>query len=203
KKGGAEQAQGQVGGKHGKMGRQGLGQAQGQGRGRGLGKGAGAGRHLNAGEEGNAAARMHRGAGQGRAANLAAHPNAGKAQIRHFNISKTRNVNIQSVKFNNNYRIAGAEHWGPRYEVFRSYRPEWHDRVWWVGHYPRVVLISGGWYYWNAGFWYPAWGYDAGAQFYPYDGPIYGYNNLPPDQVVANVQEQLQAQDYYRGEWVG
>ena len=63
-----------------------------------------------------------------------------------------------------------------------------------------MVLIGGGWYYWNSGFWYPAWGYDPGAQFYAYDGPIYGYNNLPPDQVVANVQQELQSQGYYHGE---
>jgi len=61
-------------------------------------------------------------------------------------------------------------------------------------------LIGGGWYYWNSGFWYPAWGYDRGASFYPYDGPIYGYNDLPPDQVVANVQTELQNQGYYHGE---
>jgi peptidoglycan hydrolase-like protein with peptidoglycan-binding domain len=62
------------------------------------------------------------------------------------------------------------------------------------------VLIGGGWYYWNAGFWYPAWGYEPTQVYYPYDGPIYGYNDLPPDQVVANVQEALQAQGYYHGE---
>ncbi|MEY2487990.1 MAG: hypothetical protein QOH39_3638 [Verrucomicrobiota bacterium] len=206
KKGAAqgEQAQGQAGGKHGKMGRQGQGQggqALGQGRARGLGQAPGAGRHLNAGQGGNAAAGIHRGAGQGRAANLqAAHANGGKAQIRHFNISRTRNVNIQSVKFNNNYRIAGAEHWGPRYAVFSAYRPQWHERIWWRSHFPRVVLIGGGYYYWNSGFWYPAWGYDPGHAFYPYDGPIYAYNDLPPDQVVANVQGTLKDQGYYTGE---
>jgi hypothetical protein len=30
-------------------------------------------------------------------------------------------------------------------------------------------------------------GYDPGAN-YAYDGPIYAYNDLSPDQVVANVQ---------------
>ena len=35
-----------------------------------------------------------------------------------------------------------------------------------------------------------AWGWDdPGYSYYPYDGPILlPYNNLPPDQVVANVQ---------------
>ncbi|PYK85592.1 MAG: hypothetical protein DMF47_09730, partial [Verrucomicrobia bacterium] len=76
----------------------------------------------------------------------------------------------------------------------------WHDRDWWGQRYSRIGLFGGGWYYWNSGFWYPAWGYDPGYSYYPYDGPIYGYNNLPPDQVVANVQTALQEQGYYHGE---
>src|SRR5205085_4403395 len=124
-----------------------------------------------------------------------------KAEVKQFNFSNTRRSNIQSVTFNENHRIVGAEHWsGDRYVVFRDYHPLWHDRVWWGEHYPRVVLIGGGWYYWNAGWWYPAWGYDPGANFYAYDGPIYAYNDLPPDQVVANVQQELQQQGYYHGE---
>jgi peptidoglycan hydrolase-like protein with peptidoglycan-binding domain len=63
-----------------------------------------------------------------------------------------------------------------------------------------VILISGGYYYWNQGFWFPAWGYDSAYSYYPYDGPIYAYNDLPPDQVIANVQASLQAQGYYEGE---
>ena len=148
-----------------------------------------AGRHAGSAAEGNAAAVQH-----------TARTGA-RAQVKHFDFANRNTTNIRSVTFQANRRIIGSENWrGTRYVVFRNYRPIWHDRVWWVGHYPRVVLIGGGWYYWNAGFWYPAWGYDPGAAYYPYDGPIYGYNNLPPDQVVANVQEQLQGQDYYHGE---
>ena len=37
---------------------------------------------------------------------------------------------VPAVTFNQNYRIQGSEQWqGPQYEVFRSYRPEWHDRA--------------------------------------------------------------------------
>ena len=54
-------------------------------------------------------------------------------------------------------------------------------------------------YYWNAGYWFPAWGYSPTA-YYAWDGPIYGYNRMPPDQVIANVQATLQQQGYYRGE---
>src|SRR5438874_4885155 len=81
---------------------------------------------------------------------------------------------VPAVTYNQNYRIQGAERWqGPQYEVFRSYHPEWHDQGWYHSHYNRVELIGGGYYYWNNGYWYPAWGYSPSAQYYAYDGPIY------------------------------
>jgi hypothetical protein len=126
--------------------------------------------------------------------------NKAKVQTKHYDFSNKPNPKIQSVKFENNYRIKGAENWkGDRYAVFRNYHSEWHDQGWWHNHYNRVVFISGGWYAWNGGWWYPAWGY-APSAYYAYDGPIYGYNNLPPDQVIANVQSTLQQQGYYQGE---
>src|ERR1700719_2015529 len=126
--------------------------------------------------------------------------NKAKVQTKHYDFSNKPNPKIQSVKFENNYRIQGAENWkGDRYAVFRNYHSEWHDQGWWHNHYNRVVFISGGWYAWNGGWWYPAWGYAPNA-YYAYDGPIYGYNNLPPDQVIANVQGALQQQGYYQGE---
>lgn len=106
----------------------------------------------------------------------------------------------QSVKFSEGRRIEGSDRWhGEHYSAFRSYHSQWHDRDWWHHHHPRIVLVFGSPYFWNSGFWYPAWGYDPGA-YYPYDGPIYAYNDLPPDQVIANVQAELQAQGYYHGE---
>jgi Putative peptidoglycan binding domain len=106
---------------------------------------------------------------------------------------------IKGVKFQHDRRIAGSELWGgSNYYAFRNYRSAWHDRNWWSGHCNRFVFAYGGWYYWNSGYWYPAWGYDPGA-YYAYDGPIYAYNDLPPDQVVANVQAALQQQGYYQG----
>ena len=123
-----------------------------------------------------------------------------KVNTKHYNFSYNPNPVIQTVKFNKNYHINGSQYWkGQNYAAFRSYRPEWHDQGWWRNRYNRVVLISGGWYYWNAGWWYPAWGYAPNAH-YAYDGPIYGYNGLTPDQVIANVQGALQQQGYYRGE---
>ena len=123
-------------------------------------------------------------------------------QPRHLNFRASPSSAIVSVTFNQNFRITGATNWkGPHYHVFRSYQPQWHDRTWWHANHKHVVLIGGGWYYWNAGYWYPAWGYDESAAYYPYDGPIYvGSSPRPFDQVVADVQASLQEQGYYRGE---
>ena len=114
--------------------------------------------------------------------------------------TKTRPAGIPAVRFQQGSRIAGSQNWrGSNYTVFRNYTSQWHDRDWWRSHHSRIVFVFGGWYYWDAGYWFPAWGYDPGA-YYPYDGPIYGYNDLPPDQVVANVQTALQEQGYYQGD---
>jgi hypothetical protein len=109
---------------------------------------------------------------------------------------------IKTVTFNQNYRIVNAERWqGPQYEVFRVYRPAWHDSGWYRSNFAQVALIGGGYYYFNSGYWYQAWGYDPAAQYYAYDGPIYvGQRAEPPDQVIADVQAELQEQGYYTGE---
>src|SRR5438067_7780573 len=110
--------------------------------------------------------------------------------------------NIKAVTYNQNDRIVGAERWqGPQYEVFRSYQPGWHDSGWYRSNFSRVELIGGGYYYFNNGYWYPAWGYDQGAQYYAYDGPIYvGQRAEPPDQVIADVQSALKDMGYYTGD---
>lgn len=127
--------------------------------------------------------------------------NAKKYKAQRFNLaSNTRPTKYTAVKFQQNRQIQGSQYWqGKNYWAFRNYRPAWHDRGWWHSHYNRVVFVYGGWYYWNSGWWCPAWGYAPNA-YYAYDGPIYAYNSLPPDQVVANVQAALQAQGYYQGE---
>jgi hypothetical protein len=134
--------------------------------------------------------------------NLAVQSNTGTTfKARRFQLRNTPNPTIRSVTFSPTYRIRGAQNWnGQQYVVFRNYQPAWHDRIWWGSHYSSVSLFGGGYYYLNNGYWYPAWGYDSRYQYYPYDGPIYAYNDLPPDQVVANVQAALQAQNYYQGE---
>lgn len=80
----------------------------------------------------------------------------------------------------------------------RNFSRDRHDRSWWRSRYNRIVLFGGGYYYWNDGYWYPAYGYDPYYSTYAYDEPIYGYNDLAPGQVIANVQTALQEQGYYR-----
>jgi hypothetical protein len=125
----------------------------------------------------------------------------GKVQTKQFNLSSSPNSKIESAQFKSNYRIRGSEAWqGQHYVAFQNYRGTWHDQGWWHNHYNRIVLINGGWYFWSARYWYPAWGYNPAVAYYPYNGPIYAYNNLPPDQVIANVQSTLHAQGYYQSE---
>ena len=124
-----------------------------------------------------------------------------KAQHASFK-AQAKPQQVQAVTFNQNHRIEGSEHWqGQQYEVFRSYQPQWHDAGWYHSHYPNVTLIAGGYYFFNAGYWYPAWGYNSSAQYYAYDGPIYvGQRAVPPDQVIADTQALLQQMGYYTGE---
>jgi hypothetical protein len=120
----------------------------------------------------------------------------------HFNLAKQPNTaKAPPVKFQQGRRIQGSQNWqGQQYTVFRNYKSEWHDQNWWRGHYRNnITFVFGAPYYWNAGYWFPAWGYNPNA-YYAWDGPIYAYNRLPPDQVIANVQAALQQQGYYRGE---
>ena len=109
---------------------------------------------------------------------------------------------VPAVTYNQNYRIQGSDRWqGQHYQVFRSYHPEWHDQGWYHSHYQRVELIGGGYYFFNAGYWFPAWGYSPSEQYYAYDGPIYaGQHAEPPDKVIADVQGVLQQMGYYKGE---
>jgi hypothetical protein len=136
-------------------------------------------------------------------ANKKAAPNIRAIQAKYKNFKAKPNPTIASAQFNQNYQIAGAHNWsGPQYRAFVSYRPQWHDQGWWRSRYAdNLLLIGGGWYYWDSGYWYPAWGYDSEAAYYPYDGPIYvGDNRVPFDQVVADCQATLQEQGYYKGE---
>jgi hypothetical protein len=119
----------------------------------------------------------------------------------HFNIPKQPNTaKAPPVKFQQGRRIEGSQNWqGNQYAAFRNYKSEWHDQNWWHSHHNRIVFVFGAPYFWNAGYWFPAWGYNPNA-YYAWDAPIYAANNLPPDQVIANVQSALQQQGYYHGD---
>ena len=124
-----------------------------------------------------------------------------KAQHANFH-AQPKPQQVPPVTFNQNRRIEGSDQWqGAQYEAFRSYHSERHDQGWYRSRYNRVELIGGGYYYWNSGYWYPAWGYNPSAEYYAYDGPIYvGQRAEPPDRVIADVQTELQQMGYYQGE---
>lgn len=109
--------------------------------------------------------------------------------------NQMRSVN-RNVTVNNNWR--SSQFSGQNYAAFRNYSRTYHDRNWWHSHYPRITFYLGAPYYWDSGYWYPAWGYYPNYT-YQYDGPIYGYNSLSPDRVVVDVQVQLQRDGYYAG----
>jgi hypothetical protein len=112
-----------------------------------------------------------------------------------------QNVNVragtpQNVQRANNNRQSYAD-------ALRRCRHERHDCNWWKRHCRTIVFVNTGYYYLDAGYWYPAYGYDPAYDYYDYDGPIYTYGNLLPDQVITNVQIALQEAGYYLGPITG
>jgi putative peptidoglycan binding protein len=88
-------------------------------------------------------------------------------------------------------------------DAFHHHRHEWHDRDWWHNHCDTIVFVTAGYYFLDGSYWYPAFGYDPLNSNYDYDGPIYTYGNLLPDEVIANVQVALQDAGYYFGAITG
>jgi Putative peptidoglycan binding domain len=103
---------------------------------------------------------------------------------------------VPKAKSTSNVRLSYSD-------AVKRFRHERHDRAWWRQHFTTIVLIGGGYYYFDAGYWFPAWGYDRGYEFYEYDGPIYTYGNLLPDEVILNVQRALQEAGYFAGGLTG
>ncbi|MGE5209393.1 MAG: peptidoglycan-binding domain-containing protein [Alphaproteobacteria bacterium] len=116
----------------------------------------------------------------------------GRNEIVNYNGENVRIVNDwHEPRFRNNANYAAFYNYSNNYE--------WHNRSWWQDHYSRIVFVFGGWWYWNAGYWYPAWGYDPYAS-YAYAGPIYtGSAGLTPHEIVANVQVALRDWGYNPG----
>ena len=88
-------------------------------------------------------------------------------------------------------------------EAFRRHWHESHDRNWWHNHCDTIVFVNTGYYFLDGSYWYPAYGYDPLQTYYDYDGPVYTYSNLLPDEVIANVQTALQDAGYYYGPITG
>jgi hypothetical protein len=115
-------------------------------------------------------------------------------------------VNRSHGKLNNN-RGAGVwqkgkgnvqnRHWNPARN--HNWERQRHDRSWWTSRYSRFALFGGGYYYWNSGYWYPAYGYHPSYNTYSYNAPIYAYNDQDPGQVIADVQSALQRLGYSPG----
>ncbi len=131
----------------------------------------------------------------------------GTATLRRGRVSREQRALARNGRRLNRARnVTVVNHWrserfrGANYAAFHNYRREWHDRGWWRNHYDRIIFVGPGWgwWAWGGGYWYPAWGYEAGFN-YPYYGPIYSYGDLTPNQIVANVQLQLQRDGYDPG----
>jgi hypothetical protein len=115
------------------------------------------------------------------------------------NVRKSRQTNVvtdNNVRFKH-YKRTGNE---VSFNVARSrIVRERHDRNWWHRHYNRITFYGGGYWYWNAGWWYPAWGYNPYYNNYAYNGPIFGYGYASPFDVTAQVQRALAVRGYYYG----
>ena len=121
--------------------------------------------------------------------NRAPRQTLGFAQQQQRNVAKTGDGNFERP-INNRLNY---------FDALRRRDQEQHDCNWWRKHFTIIVFVNTGFYYWDAGYWYPAWGYSPAYNYYDYDGPIYTYGNLLPDQVVVNVQSALQEEGYYVG----
>jgi hypothetical protein len=122
--------------------------------------------------------------------------------VQRINKSKQRNiVTSNDVRWNKkawrHYKRTGNE-----LSFSDARRWNWrqrHDRDWWRRNNFRLVLYGGGYWYWNSGWWYPAYGYDPYYSHYVYDGPIFGYGQAAPGDVTVDVQRALAQQGYYYG----
>src|SRR6266513_5929751 len=134
---------------------------------------------------------------------VANNPGYGKPAGNNPGNGKTTDNNVRPGKTTGNDPGHGKttnDNRGNYADAMRRYRHERHDHDWWKQHYIVIVLVGGGYYYNDSGYWYPAWGYDPNYERYDYDGPIYTYGNLLPDQVIINVQNALKELGYYTGD---
>jgi len=123
------------------------------------------------------------------------------------NIQRTKKSKQTNVVTNNNaqWNKKAWKHYkrtGNEWSYSAAQRWNWrahHNRDWWRRSNYRLVRYGGGYWYWNSGWWYPAYGYDPYYSHYVYDGPIFGYGYAAPGDVTAQVQSSLAQQGYYYG----
>jgi hypothetical protein len=115
--------------------------------------------------------------------------------LRNKNGQNKNNQNATLQKKNWQSQTLNNNSWA---EARRRHNRDHHDRNWWRSHFTRFALFGSGYYFWDGGYWYPAYGYDSGYNTYDYNEPIYGYNDLDPAQVISSVQTELQRLGYYR-----
>ena len=96
---------------------------------------------------------------------LNAHTQTSLQNNRAAKLSPTHPVNNRLAVHNQ-----AAAHWrsglGYRntHALYAGYHRAWHDRGYWRSHYSTVTYVGGpywgGNWYWDGGYWFPAWGYD-------------------------------------------
>lgn len=140
---------------------------------------------------------------------------SGNQNTQNVRVGKSKKYNEQTnvVNNNNNKPRSNKKDWtkkewrhfkrtGNELSFSDARRWNWrqrHERDWWRRNNYRLVRYGGGYWYWNAGWWYPAYGYDPYYSHYVYDGPIFGYGQAFPGDVTSEVQRALAQQGYYYG----
>jgi hypothetical protein len=134
--------------------------------------------------------------------NVAANTNYNQQNIQRTKKSKQTNVVTNNNAQWNKKAYKQFKRSGNEWSYSAAQRWNWrqrHDRDWWRRSNYRLVRYGGGYWYWNSGWWYPAYGYDPYYSHYVYDGPIFGYGYAAPGDVTVEVQRALAQQGYYYG----
>ncbi len=138
-------------------------------------------------------------------AGAAANYNQRNTQVVQTKKSKNKNQNYVVTNNNAQWNKKAWKHYkrtGNEWSFSAAQRWNWrehHNRDWWRRNNYRLVRYGGGYWYWNSGWWYPAYGYDPYYSHYVYNGPIFGYGYAAPGDVTAQVQRSLAQQGYYYG----
>src|SRR5438046_3556905 len=138
-------------------------------------------------------------------AGAAANYNQRNTQVVQTKKSKNKNQNYVVTNNNAQWNKKAWKHYkrtGNEWSFSAAQRWNWrehHNRDWWRRNNYRLVRYGGGYWYWNSGWSYPAYGYDPYYSHYVYNGPIFGYGYAAPGDVTAQVQRSLAQQGYNYG----